>query len=98
MCHHEGMNNATCKSFCRIFEELPRPDIDWDELVRVLKSLGGTLANGNGSRRRLALNGVKGVFHEPHPDPRMDKGAVADARDFLSNGGCSPALSGCICK
>ena len=33
------------------------------------------------------LNGVKAVFHEPHPENETDKGAVKSAREFLKNAG-----------
>ena len=30
-----------------------------------------------GSRVRIALNGVRAVFHRPHPQKETDRGAVA---------------------
>jgi hypothetical protein len=43
-----------------------------------------------GSRRRAKLNGVKGLFHQPHPGSVMKKGSVESAREFLRRAGVSP--------
>lgn len=39
------------------------------------------------SRVRIELNGVKAVFHRPHPRPDTDKGALVSVRKFLNNAG-----------
>ncbi|BAI89981.1 putative HicA protein [Arthrospira platensis NIES-39] len=39
---------------------------------------------------RVALNGVKAVFHEPHPEKEMGKGAVKSVREFLEDAGVAP--------
>lgn len=33
------------------------------------------------------LNGVKAVFHRPHPSREIDKGALQSVRKFLINAG-----------
>ncbi|WP_244514839.1 type II toxin-antitoxin system HicA family toxin [Ensifer sp. LCM 4579] len=38
---------------------------------------------GQGSRVRGVLNGVRAVFHRPHPQKETDKGAVKSVRRFL---------------
>jgi hypothetical protein len=45
---------------------------------------------GRGSRVRVALNGVKAVFHEPHPEKETDKGAVKAVREFLEKADIQP--------
>jgi HicA-like toxin of HicAB toxin-antitoxin system len=42
---------------------------------------------GRGSRIRMALNGVRAVFHRPHPQKETDKGAVVSMRHFLTEAG-----------
>ena len=39
---------------------------------------------------RAALNGVRAVFHRPHPQKETDKGAVKSVRRFLSEAGVKP--------
>ncbi len=42
-----------------------------------------TLVNFN----RVILNGVRAVFHRPHPQKETDKGAVVSMRRFLKEAG-----------
>ena len=43
-----------------------------------------------GSRVRIALKGVRAVFHHPHPQKEIDKGAVVSMRRFLTEAGVEP--------
>jgi hypothetical protein len=36
---------------------------------------------------RIALQGVKAVFHRPHPEKETDKGSVVSLRRFLTEAG-----------
>lgn len=45
------------------------------------------ISEGSGSRVRIVLNGVKAVFHRPHPTAETDKGALISMRKFLENAG-----------
>ena len=45
--------------------------------------LGAEISEGNGSRVRVALRGVRAVFHRPRPEKDPDRGAVVRVRDFL---------------
>jgi hypothetical protein len=38
----------------------------------------------------VELNGVRAVFHEPHPEKEAAKGAVEAVRDFLIAAGVTP--------
>ncbi len=50
-------------------------------------ALGAEITEGSGSRVRIALNGVRLVFHRPHPEKETDKGAVKSIRRFLLEAG-----------
>ncbi|MFN9169561.1 MAG: type II toxin-antitoxin system HicA family toxin, partial [Dolichospermum sp.] len=50
-------------------------------------ALGAEITEGSGSRVRIALNGVRSVFHRPHPEKEVDKGAVKSIRRFLLEAG-----------
>jgi HicA toxin of bacterial toxin-antitoxin, len=72
-----------------IFETPVRSNIRWSEFVALIRALGGTVSSGEGSRRRVFL--VRpAVFHEPHPESTIDKGAVKSVREFLRNVGVHP--------
>jgi len=38
----------------------------------------------------LLLNGMRAVFHRPHPQKETDKGAVVSIRRFLTEAGVEP--------
>jgi hypothetical protein len=57
----------------------------------MLKKYGAEVSEGRGSRVRIALNGVRAVFHRPHPRKETDRGAVASMRRFLIEAGIHPS-------
>jgi hypothetical protein len=77
------MNKKHQKTLDAIFDTPVRSDIEWKEIESLFKALGGEISEGRGSRMRIALNGVRAVFHRPHPKKETDKGAVKSVRRFL---------------
>lgn len=73
-----------------IFEEPVRSNIVWRDIEAALQAAGAEITEGAGSRIRIALNGVRAVFHRPHPQKETDKGAVKSMRRFLSEAGVTP--------
>jgi hypothetical protein len=59
----------------------------WKDIENMLKNLGAEITEGNGSRVRIALNGIRAVFHRPHPRKETDKGALVSIRRFLTTAG-----------
>lgn len=78
------------KTLQAIFETPTRADIEWRDMEFLLHHLGAVLSNGRGSRVRAVLNGVRAVFHRPHPQKEADKGCVESVRRFLTNAGYAP--------
>ena len=74
----------------RIFQEPPPATVRWAEVQSLLSALGADITEGRGSRVRLFLNGVRAVFHRPHPRPELDRGAVRSLRRFLREAGVGP--------
>ncbi|MFL5245630.1 MAG: type II toxin-antitoxin system HicA family toxin [Gemmataceae bacterium] len=73
-----------------IFEDPVRSNIAWRDIESMLEAAGAELTEGAGSRVRIALNGVRAVFHRPHPQKETDKGAVKSMRRFLTGAGVTP--------
>lgn len=73
-----------------IFEDPVRSNIVWRDIEAMLKAAGADITEGAGSRVRIALNGVRAVFHRPHPQKETDKGAVKSMRRFLAEAGVAP--------
>jgi len=62
-------------------------NIVWSDIESLLVALGAEVTEGNGSRVRIRLNGIRAVFHRPHPEKETDKGAVKSVRRFLKEAG-----------
>ena len=73
-----------------IFEDPIRSNIAWREIVAMPEAAGAEISQGSGSRVRIALNGVRAVFHRPHPHKETDKGAVQAMRRLLIQAGITP--------
>ena len=73
-----------------IFENPVRSDVSWAAIEKLLRKLGAEISEGRGSRVRLALNGVRAVFHRPHPRSETDRGALKSMRRFLGAAGIKP--------
>jgi HicA-like toxin of HicAB toxin-antitoxin system len=73
-----------------VFEDPIRSNIAWRDIEGLLRSVGAEIDEGAGSRIRIALNGVRAVFHRPHPRKETDKGAVRSVRRFLYEAGVTP--------
>ena len=70
-----------------IFVEPLRSNIVWNDIEKLLSALGAEISEGRGSRVRFYLNGVRAVFHRPHPQKETDKGALKSMRRFLIEAG-----------
>jgi hypothetical protein len=66
-----------------IFAAPVRASIAWSDIEALFRACGAEISEGSGSRVRVALNGVRAVFHRPHPQKETDKGAVKSVRRFL---------------
>lgn len=73
-----------------IFEDPVRANIAWRDIEAMLKAAGAEITEGTGSRTRIALNGVRAVFHRPHPQKETDRGAVKSMRRFLTAAEVTP--------
>jgi hypothetical protein len=83
------MNSKHEKTIELVFKNPVQANILWTDIEGLLVALGGELSEGSGSRVRVKLNGVRAVFHRPHPEKTTDKGAVNSVRRFLENAGVS---------
>ncbi|MCA9897743.1 MAG: type II toxin-antitoxin system HicA family toxin [Ardenticatenaceae bacterium] len=70
-----------------IFTDPVKANIAWRDIEVLFEALGAEISEGSGSRMRVALNGVRAVFHRPHPRPETKKGAVKSVRRFLIEAG-----------
>lgn len=81
------MNTKNLKTLKKIFQDPLRSDLEWSDIENLLNDLGAEISEGSGSRVRIALNGVRAVFHRPHPKRVTDKGALKSMRRFFTEAG-----------
>jgi len=81
------MNQRHQRTLSAVFRHPTRPDIRWADIEALFLALGAEVSEGRGSRVRVALRGVRAVFHRPHPRPMTDRGAVRSVADFLRAAG-----------
>ncbi len=84
------MNKKHDRTLEAIFKVPVPSNITWKDCEKLLNSLGAEISEGEGSRVRILLKGVKAVFHRPHPQKEIDKGALKSLRKFLENAGIKP--------
>lgn len=75
------------KTVRAIFEDPVRSDGEWTAVENLLLALGAELSEGRGSRVRVYLEGVRAVFHRPHPQKETEKGALKSMGRFLTEAG-----------
>jgi HicA toxin of bacterial toxin-antitoxin, len=81
------MNKKQTRTLDAIFEDPVPADVHWRDVESLLIALGAELTEGRGSRIRVALNGIRAVFHKPHPEKEVGKSAVRSIPAFLIEAG-----------
>jgi len=84
------LNNKNKQTLRAIYTDPIPADIKWGDIESLIKSVGGQVKQGNGSRVRLKIGEEKAVFHSPHPNPDTSKLTVKDIRDLFENAGVKP--------
>ena len=87
--YYSYMNSRVRKTYNDIYKEPVQSGVKWNDVEAMLLALGAKISEGSGSRVRIELNGVRAVFHRPHPENTTDKGAVKSVRKLLDNAGVS---------
>jgi hypothetical protein len=84
------MNSRHWATLVAIFADPVQADIEWRSIEALMMACGAEISEGAGSGVRIALNGVRAVFHPPHPQKETDNGALKSVRRFLSEAGIRP--------
>jgi hypothetical protein len=78
-----NLNGKHRSTLAAIFVDPVQAGIAWRDIEALFAACGAEISEGQGSRVRVILNGVRAVFHRPHPQKETDKGAVKSVRRFL---------------
>ena len=73
-----------------VFSEPTKGNLAWRDIESMLRHYGADMSEGAGSRVRAHLNGIRAVFHRPHPQKEAGKAQVEAVRRFLVNAGIMP--------
>ena len=73
-----------------VFANPVRANLNWHDIESMIAHVGAEVTEGSGSRVRIALNGVRAVFHRPHPRHEASRPMVRSVRAFLSSAGVIP--------
>ena len=81
------MNAKQKKTLRDIFYNPLKSSVLWADVENLFKACGAHIEEGSGSRVCIMLNGIIAVFHRPHPQKEIDRGALKSVRSFLENAG-----------
>ena len=84
------MNARHRKTLAAIFARPTSPSIVFTEIESLIKALGGTVAEHEGSRVRIELLGEQWRCHRPHPGKEAKRYQVEEARELFERVGVRP--------
>lgn len=84
------MNTKHRKTLVAIFSRPTSASIVFAEIEALIKSLGGSVSEREGSRVRIELNGELWRCHRPHPGKEAKRYQVEEARELLERAGVQP--------
>jgi HicA toxin of bacterial toxin-antitoxin, len=75
------------KTLTAIFARPTPAAIVFADIEGLIKALGGSVAEREGSRVKIELNGEQWRCHRPHPGKEAKRYQVEEAREFLERAG-----------
>lgn len=84
------MNAKHRKTLAAIFARPTSASIVFSDIESLVVALGGTVAEREGSRVKIALRGENWHCHRPHPGKEAKRYQVEEARELLERVGIKP--------
>ena len=81
------MNSRYRKTLAAIFARPTSASIVFADIEALIKALGGSISEREGSRVRVELNGEQWRCHRPHPGKEAKRYQVEEARELLERAG-----------
>jgi hypothetical protein len=78
------------KTLAAIFVKPTLASIVFADIEALIKALGGTVSEREGSRVKIELEGHQWRCHRPHPGKEAKRYQVEEAREFLERAGVTP--------
>ncbi len=84
------MNTKHRKTLVAIFARPTSASIVFADIEALIKALGGSVSEREGSRVRVELNGEQWRCHRPHPGKEAKRYQVEEARELFERAGVLP--------
>jgi hypothetical protein len=84
------MNAKHRKTLVAIFSRPTSPSIVFADIEALIKVLGGSVSEREGSRVKIELRGEQWRCHRPHPGKEAKRYQVEEARELLERIGVLP--------
>jgi hypothetical protein len=84
------VNGKQRKTLAAIFERPTSASIVFADVESLIRALGGSVYEREGSRVRIELNGEQWRCHRPHPGKEAKRYQVEEARELLARAGVKP--------
>lgn len=81
------MNTKHRKTLAAIFTRPTSASVVFADIEALIKALGGSVLEREGSRVRIELNGAQWRCHRPHPGKEAKRYQVEEARELLERAG-----------
>jgi HicA toxin of bacterial toxin-antitoxin, len=89
-CYHCLVNTKHRRTLATIFAKPTSPNIVFADIEALIKALGGSVLEREGSRVRIELESECWRCHRPHPGKEAKRYQVEEAREFLERVGVLP--------
>jgi hypothetical protein len=84
------MSSRHRKTLAAIFARPTSASVVFADIESLIKALGGTVEEREGSRVRIELKGEQWRCHRPHPGKEAKRYQVEEARELLERAGVLP--------
>jgi hypothetical protein len=84
------MNAKQRKTLAAIFTRPTPAGIAFADIESLIKALGGSVSEREGSRVKIELQGEQWRCHRPHPGKEAKRYQVEEARELLQRAGVTP--------
>jgi hypothetical protein len=84
------MNRKQRRTLTAIFKKPTPSAIHWRDVASLIKSRGGEIQYGDGSRVRIDLKSESFNIHSPHPQKELKRYAVRLVKELLTRTGDTP--------
>lgn len=84
------MNTKHRKTLAALFAKPTSASMVFADIEALVKALGGSVTEREGSRVRIELHGEVWRCHRPHPGKEAKRYQVEEARELLERAGVQP--------